>query len=405
MSIYGDQLILGSKRNPSILENYLDNSFLESILNEASVNIEKEINSLKDKEKITEKDIKEICKKIGDIEDKKAKVRLNRGLINVMIGLLGSYVSMIITMSGDVNFGLPISVGSLILSLVGSRDLDKQEIDQFYYKLMKIEAQARKNKAKAEKLDDGDERVKELDKVINICEELKKKRKEILASNSKEDLKESTVYESSNYLLEYKGNDIKNDIFIQVLDDVDDICKMNMDKISAYEDAVSKMMTLGRNSNEKSIKDNLVKAREIGRKTGEDLNKIKSYYGPLTFNLIKSEVKKFNNKYSSVTMGEKKKLAEKLNAYKKKLIEIGKNYEENSTLEKDWTKILDKLETYDVAARKEFLDLVNSWMVGIINEVNWTINDIDTVLKLMNIEKTEKSIIYKVMNLKSSKNK
>ena len=395
MSIYGNQLILRSKRNPSILENYLDNSFLESVLNEAAVNVEKEINSLKDKEKVTEDDIRQIYKKIQTVEDKKAKVRLIRGLINWLISLCALGASL------GTGFPIPLSITSIIFSKASFADFSKLDIDQFYYKLMKIEAQARKNKAKAEKLDDK-EKVKDLEKIIDICEDFKKKRKEALNT---EKVEESVVYEYADYLLEYKGNDIKNDIFIQVLDDVDDLCKMNMDKISAYENAVSKMITLAKNCSEKSIKNDLIKARDIGRKTGDELNKVKSYYGPLTFNLIKSEVQKFNNKYSSVSMEEKKKLAAKLNAYKKKLVEVGKKYEAGSNLEKEWIKTLDKLETYDVAARKEFLELVDSWITGIINEVNLTIGDIDYVLKLMNIEKLEKSIVYKVMNLRSSKNK
>ena len=319
--------------------------------------------------------------------------------------MLGSCVSAAV-ISTNLPAGLAIFSGSMLLEYLGIKDLDKTDIDQFYYKLMKIEAQARKNKAKAEKLDDGDERVKSLEKVINICEELKKKRKEALnaaTKNKDEDIEESVLYE--DYLLEYKGNDIKNDIFIQVLDDVDDLCKMNMDKISTFENAVSTMMNLAKNSNEKSIKNNLVKARQLGRDTNDEINKIKSYYGPLTFALVKSEVKKFNNKYSSVSMQEKKKLAAKLTAYRKKLVEIGKKYEYNSSLDKEWIKVLDKLETYDVSARNEFLDLVGSWASGIINEVNWTIGDIDAILKLMDIERLEKSIIYKVMNLGSSKNK
>lgn len=311
----------------------------------------------------------------------------------------------LITTAEISTVGIPITAAGLIITLVACATVNKNVVDKAYYDIMKQEAKARVALKKAEKLDDT-ERVKGLQKVIDICEELKKERKNFLVSkrtNTQESAdmnNDSVVYEEYDYLTELRVNDVKNDIFVQVLDDCDDICKMNMDKIKTYEATVLKIFDLMKTSKDKNvIKQNLTKARQAGRDTNDAIKKIKGIYGPITFGFIKTEVKKFNNKYSYITMAEKKKLAAKLEQYKSKLREYGEKYKVNGSFDKQLIPCIDKLDSLDVAARNEFVGLINSWLDGIIKEVNWTIEDINYILNLLDIEKTENSIVYKALNI------
>lgn len=394
MGIYGDNLTRVSV-NKSLLERYIDDCFLESSLGLSD--IEKEIKALKDKDNLTESDIKKVYNKIQKIENDEQRKRLNTYFLTMLIGMFSTWAGAIISGENPL-LAAPIMIVGILLVIGSGKAYDNAQVDDLYYKLMKIEAKAKVAKDKAEKLDDK-EQAKECQKVIDACEKLKVDKRRSLRDKA---LRESTMYEDSDLLLEYKGNDVKNNIFIQVLKDVDDICKMNMDKISAYEDILSKMLSIGRTSNSKNVKDNLLKCRNIGRDANNKLPEIsKDYYGPLTFDLIKKEVRKFNNKYGSISMQEKKKLADKLNKYKDKLNTIGENYSSgSSSFNKECINILDKIESFDVAARREFADLLSSWLDGLLDEVNYTIGDINYVLKLLDIERLERSIIYKALNLR-----
>lgn len=395
MGIYGN---LTYSVQSSLLEQYIDNSFLEAVLG-PSADIKKKIKALKDKENITESDIKEIYKEIESVENKKEKQELYTGLATFLVGFITVYVGTFLTGTAPLPTSIIMTIAGLSMMFGGTSVTDKT-IDKFYYDLLKIEAKVKKAKDKAEKLDDKD-KVEGCQKIIDACEKFKTKRRQSLRSKA---VGESLfVEEDVDFLLEYKGNDVKNNIFIQVLNDVDDICKMNMDKISTCEDTVSKLMTLGKQCNKRNANDSLVKARNIGRQTNEEISKItKDYYGPLTFELIKSEVKKFNNKYGSISMQEKKKLADKLNKYKQKLKNIGEKYSTNNkSYVKEWMDIADDIESYNTNVSREFIDLASSWLDMIVNEVNATLDDINYILYLLDIEKTEKSIIYKVLNFKS----
>lgn len=397
MGIYGTMVLNKPLETTStILEDYIDNSFLESVLNESSSfkNFENSINELKKKDKIEDKDIKNLTKELKSIQDEHQKKRAFKIFIDFAAMMIG--YGLVIA-SPTITISIAALCAEIISGFKLCIDTNPEEVEYAYYKIMQYEAKAKVNKKKAEKLGESKEELKRFDDIIDLCEKLKKARKDALVGKDK---KEESANES--VVLEYKGNDVKNEIFIQVLEDVDDICKMNIDKINIYENALNDMLSLmKKSSNASSIKDNLVKSRNIGRDTGKKIQEIKGYYGPLTFNLVKSEVKKFNNKYSEITMSEKKKLAEKLSKYKDKLQSIGKKYSANSEFFKEYIKILDKIESQDVAARNSFADLADSWVNAIIYEINATIADIDFVLKELNIEKTENSIIYKALNFRS----
>ena len=66
------------------------------------------------------------------------------------------------------------------------------------------------------------------------------------------------------------------------------------------------------------------------------------------------------------------------------------------------SKVLSLYDEIAKAGKSATLDTpyetLTSWLQYIINECNYTIGDIDGIIKDLNIEKTEKSIIYKALN-------
>ena len=402
MSVYGDLVVKPSE--VSNLEQYLESAFLESVLNEAANDIMKDIKALMNKKEIKPEEFKEIASRIKEIEDKKT---LNACVALFFTSYIGALSAIMVTASGVIMPGLALSFAGCAGMVLSVKGMQKASIDQFYYKLLQLEAKAKKNKARAERAED-EEQVKTCEKVIEICEKLRTERKNYLTSAARgdenkseenEEVEESTVFESAEYLTEFKGNEVKNNVFIQVLDDVDELLRVFMDRIKLYDETATKMKAIASTATEKNINDKLVECRKLGREAGEEDRKLKGINGQLTWSLVKMEVSKFNNKYSYITMSEKKKLAAKMQAYQKKLNEYAKKYSSDSPDEEEWIKLLDKLESINISARNEFSSLINSWMNGVISEVNATNNDINTTLKDLNIEKTEKSIVYKVLNL------
>lgn len=396
--IYGNILLENNNINiESNIEKYIKECFLEQVLNESSINIRSQINNLSKKDKITEKDIKDLYKQISEIENKKQQISLIIGLCIYIIGIFGVYVGALTSYSLPKD-GLKITAGSLIAVFTGAASL-KIDVDKFYYKLMKLLAQTKKARDKAEKLGE-DKVVKECEKVISIIEKLKFEARDEAKNKNNENVNESSLLESVDYLLEYKGNEVKNNIFIQILDELDDLCKMNLDKITSTDKYIQDAYKLCKKSNKTNIKSNLTEVRKLGRELNSKLSNIKGYNGNLSFRLLQKEINKFNTKYSSITMNEKKKLAEKLESYKKKLNEFSKKYSENSEFEKEYIEFYDYLEAIDIPAKNEIIEVMNSWITKIRQEINLTVEDIDVIIKTLNIEKTEKSIVYKMMNLK-----
>jgi hypothetical protein len=103
-------------------------------------------------------------------------------------------------------------------------------------------------------------------------------------------------------------------------------------------------------------------------------------------------------------MQEKKKITSKLESYKEKLKPLGKKYSANNkSFSNEITKLIDNIETLDVAGAKEFQKVLYSWLDAIVREINLTIGDIDWVIGLFNNKKVENSIVYKALNFKELK--
>ena len=373
------------------LGKYLDTYFLEEVLNEGTINVNREIKKVLSKKEITESDIKKVTKMLNE-EDNKGAVS---SMVGYVIGIVVAAICVIITYSSPINMGTVLTglgvawAGSICSMISMSKDPYKQ-----YMRIMKLEAKARKNLNRAKAAEDED-KIKDIEKVIEFMEALKKQYKTNLANKAK-GIKES-VLDESEIVTEMKGNQITNDIFKQVLDDLEDLCAMNMDKIKMYDEAIEKMLSTVEGINKDNAGQKMVDVRNIGRSVNEERSKIKGHYGPLSFSLLKTQVTKFNNKYSYVTMSDKKKLASKLISYKSLLKKYGKKYDSKEFTTK-YLKFIDSFEASDPSLRSTAIDFIDSWVNAIISEINATLGDIEAILTELDIKNTEKSLKFKVLN-------
>lgn len=421
MSIYGN--LFTPQNHISLVESYIDNVFLEEVLNESKVNVKKELKELSKKEDPKVEDAIAILKKIEEINDPVERQKLmedvNKAALSMIVNIPLVYGGLAV-IAVLPSAAIPITIATSTMFTVTYFDyifkinkLDKQfeKNVKIYKELLKAHAKAKKSLNKAEKLE-NEEEVKRLQKIINVIDDIKKKEKTILyqaelkqPDKEKFSVDESVVYEDFDYLVEFKGNEEKNNIFIQVLDDVDKMLKSRADIIDTLEDSCNKVFNMTKSVKAENIREAIEKVYQIDKQTANAITKIEGYYPNLTMRFIRSEVRKFNNKYSEITMNEKKKLAVKLQQYKKKMQDFGYKYEEESQIQKEWIKAIERMENDNIKSSYQLAKYAQNWYKMIIDYVNESIELINDIEKLLNVEKGQKSIIYKVLNIKSKKSK
>ena len=399
MGLYGNTFM----EEYTEIGNYIDTYFLEEVLNEGANNAKNKIKELLNKDDITESDLKKVVDMIYNEKDKSSKWQMAGMAIGTIIIIIGTFMAFSSSTITILKGGTTAVAGYIVTLLAASK-----EPDEPYEKLMKLEAKARKNLNRAKAAED-EEKIKKFEKAIELFEAIKKEYRQKLR-NKFLGVDESAI-EDTDIITEMKGNEIKNDVFKQVLDDLDDLCKMNLEKIKSYDTAIENIIKTANTVNKENSKETIVEMRKIGRKVIEDRNKIKGYYGSLSFQLLKKQVTSFNNKYSYVTMQEKKKLVEKLRSYKKIIEKYAKKYS-SKEFENRYIDIIDKFEIADSSLRTTVYDFIDSWVSELMDECNYTIADIDSIINQLNIGATEKSIKYKLLNFvelrkerKANKNK
>lgn len=388
-----------------LFTKYLNESFGESILNESTNAIEAEIKALFKKDKITEGDIRKVHDKIMNAETTKAQAQL-LGLFT--ISMLGMFVTVVNSTTGNLPVaGASLGVQLIVTDLLGT--IVWFPTDRVMYKIMKTEATLRNKK---KKLDDSEEDKKlaaDIDKMIDLCEKLKKAvkseaRKKAQQQATKESAIDDYTLLEEDYLLEYKGNDIKNDIFVQILDEFEQLCKANIEFQDAILDVAKKQLAEFKKAKDmKSLNNAANKIKELGIEGNKECPKIlENNYGPMTFRMIDKEVKKFNNKYSFTGFQSKKKLQDKLSAMQKKMTETVKQIDANSTFCKELDATYDKAAKINIELADRCYNTIISWLKYCINEISLTDNDIRVTIKSMNLTK-QPNLLFKILNFKELK--
>lgn len=390
--IYGREIAMNNIGKMTINESHELDLYLESILNESSYNdLKRKINDLAKalKEgKADKEDIKELYQEIKASGNSTLAV----GFAFMLLAIVSGVFTSITADSGLLTPALIACIISIISLILGYTFLNKEDIDKIYRELMKTESQAMKALRIAK--EDNDKDSEELaQKTIDLCEDLKKKRREFL--NAKASGIEYNIDES--VILEYKGNEIKTNTFIQVLKDIDNLVKYNFAKLDTVDDSIDQMLKLIKSSNKSNISKNYTEMVKIGRGINNDLAKVKDIYAPLTFALLQKECKRFNNKYSQLSMAQRENLDNKMMQYNK---ELGKYYNKYSKTYQDeiLTPALNKCRAIDGGTTTQMSDIVYSWINYLISEVNYTKGDILAIGNELNVTKIKSSFLYNALN-------
>lgn len=214
----------------------------------------------------------------------------------------------------------------------------------------------------------------------------------------------SSMNESDNILdesvlLEYSGNDAKNKEFIAILNELEELLSAYIKTLEKLDESMTKLEGLQEAIIKKpaSFKDNLEKARNIIEEFNDfHKNLFKKLNGKVTWNGFISKSKKFNNKYSEITMEEKKKLHAKLKTYIEKIINLMDPWSKGGKEVNKVTDNFDKMKVIDKDYYNSFFNIFCSFYNTAFKEAQYTLNDIYYAMKILNIER-EKSLMYKII--------
>lgn len=376
------------------IDEWLENSLKADVLLESTTSdVKRLVESIKTKLKNGQdpkddlEDLKDLCKlaaKSGDIK--------NAVVIGLyLVSLIGFMVSEVLLMSGGVPgvVAFVISCITLLLAyLLGSSGSG----DRVYEALMKEESKAMIELKKAEK-DDDKERIKVLNAVIKGCEEAKDVRKETLRKR-----RQGKAYgeSSEELMLEYKGNEIKNYTFVQVLDDMDKLMKMFIANIDDYTKMAESMLKAFKNTKTaKDINELQIKIDKDKEKFTKDDSLFKNNYGPLSWDLLKKYSKKFSTKYSEMGLTTRENFETKLRGYLENLEKERKKYED---IAKDLSKTCDAKEKISYTEAQRLHDKIVGCLNAGYKEIQATIGDILYIISTLNVDKIKTSALYNLLN-------
>lgn len=198
-------------------------------------------------------------------------------------------------------------------------------------------------------------------------------------------------------LLEYSGNPVKNAEFKEVLDEVDELITVFMKNIRRVDSEMDKILTAGNQilkskGSYKTKLDTIKKDRDDYIDWQDDL--FKPVNGQVTWRRLGSKVRTFNNKYSTVTMEEKKKLDKKLRDFLDELDKTIDPWCKDKKKVNKFIELRDKLKDIDDAYTESLNKIFCDYYDYLFNEVQATYHDIRTVIRDLNVNK-ENSLSYK----------
>lgn len=405
MGIYSNYVIENNslsllKEDNKDLSKYLDESFLA--INESSgindlTNRIKVLTRKIENEEITEDEIKE---EIQDIYDqaqyilKGAAHQSQAGTVFAIIGCVGIIATFI---SAAVEFapGMAVSIGLSMLSfIIAGIVWTKQDYDKFYTILVRAESEIMRELRIAKQ--EGDQKkIKSCEKVIEVYEELKSKRRTELNQRAHDYYNYQN--ESADVVLEYMGNEIKTNNMIQTFADIDHYLKYELETLNVFADHVDNMISIANKATKKNISEITKKCVDEGNKINEDINKVRDTWFPMSENMFRKEIKVFSNKYSKLGMEQREKFSAKLEKYLEKVNEIGNKYDKNSDIKAKVDELSDKVKTIDYANGEKIISLIYNWVNdGVIEHSNYIIGICAYLIKALNVKGIKASLMYKI---------
>lgn len=391
--VYGNIFESTSNNSSVELNKYIDECFLKSCcyINESAVS-EKLLCKILGRDEIGTISTADISKLFNYYKNKSTTGNITQ----VCIWFARLMLSLFLCAMGQTSGikGILFSSASIVnsMSIIIKPMFNDKYLFNCYKEFVQISAKAKVQKRKLEALENKDDpevqrKIKNCENIIEAYEQLKKK--------EKESTRESTV------ITEMKGNDVKNQVFKDILEEIDDICKMNYDKVILLSTTLNKIINLESKINDKNITTSSNEALKIYNDLlSKYKNFGKSYNMAITATMVRSEIKKFNNKYSESSMNERLKTTEKLEKIKEDLKKIAKVVKD---LNKKHNENYDKI--CDMDAQKA--DFLNNKISDIgktaCSEINATIKDIDIFIKELNAKKLQDSPIFKFLNPKYGK--
>lgn len=421
----------------AFVDNYFLN-FVEESAKEDNAKLEKILSKFKINKdgtfangELTEKDINDAVNIIKNIAPEDLKLSQNKAeeLIMAIYSALGAglniYVGIAFNSSFNIIIGSICAVATLLTSASiasGCNIINISTLNSYYDKIMKVEAKTKAKLKKAEGLEDKSESdIKMYKNVIANCEKLRNNYKTIV--NKLENIKPRaidksgafkecfTVTESGEveFVQEMKGNQMKIELFKQIVDDCDEVLRARYSYISEIDKNISETLNIfksvkNKEDGAKAVVSLKEKLREFNSKSqSNELLKKKA------MNDLFANTKSFTVKYSFESMKIKKSIGAKVEKYRDDIINIGKKFDgETGSINNQIASIIDKLELSDSfgenSARmiSQFEAIIESWQKGIVSMCNDTIKDCNKILNYLNIG-TEKSIVFKLLNRKERK--
>lgn len=370
------------------MQYYIENYLLEDVLFENTDNeIAQAIENLKKKDisKITQEDCEKVINKIMAIENNKLIGKL---LINLFVWFIGA-----------VTFYTGLFTGNIVMEIIGILNLLFVCISSNYQSsgekvmraLMKCQAKLTVKKEKV-----SEQEQKEIDKIIKVISKMKDAVKKNARINT------IKMKESADIVNEtFKGDPVKNDIFKQILDEVENLIKFfNEFTKHSIEIAEKQLKEFEKVKDYKTLNDIAVKVDDIGIKGKEENEKMYEYIcGDVTWSMFKRDVKKLRNKLSIVSFDNKRALAAKLKTIQKELFVRQKKYcEKDSDFIKRLNKIYEKAKKYNISLADRVYNIIIGWINFTIDEINATNSDIDITIKDLGLNSTANSFLFKLLN-------
>ena len=247
--------------------------------------------------------------------------------------------------------------------------------------------------------------------------ELEESTKSILLSTLCNSLQENKTFNidaldeaALDSILEFKGNESKNEAFKECLKDLEALLTYFISVIEkglGYMDQILALSKKAKNSPKefKKCVDEMDKFADEFVSWKKQASK--SICGSVTWKTFASQIKKFNNKYSEITMEEKKALSAKVEKMIDKVFKIctpwydmkrnGKLLPGSSAKYEELRTVYKELEKIDKSYANSVNDIFTDFDKYIGSEINPTLNDMFYVMTALNI-KFEESWRFKLVN-------
>lgn len=182
-----------------------------------------------------------------------------------------------------------------------------------------------------------------------------------------------SVYGTNISLLEYKGNDIDNQDYREVLEDLDELFKFYIEIQKLIAEHVKKCANI-KVKDEKSFKKALNDLYNDADDTNAEFSKrYKDMDEAPTFKRFNQLSKKFSVKYSNITMEDKKKYTEIFMNHYKDLVKIADQFD--SKWVNDLNDSLSDLRKIDREYTGKYVQHVQAWYNAFYSEFSRVANN------------------------------